>query len=73
MKAQISKLVMRVPGVMDALQALGTAGVRGGLRREMTQLVLLRLSSRARAVMISSRGRGGTGLRRTAHRSRRKP
>jgi hypothetical protein len=74
MKVRISKSVMSVPGVMGALLALRTAGARGDLRPETTQLVLLRASSpRQRAAMISSRGRGGTGLRRTAHRSRRKP
>ena len=68
MKARISKSVISVPGVMGALQALGTAGAQADLRPETTQLVLLRASSsRPRAAMISSRGRGGTGLRRTAH------
>jgi hypothetical protein len=72
MKARISNPVMSVPGVMGALQALGTAGTRGDLPKETTQLVLLRASS-PRAAMISCRGRAGTGLRPTAHRSRRKP
>ena len=45
MKARIGKLVMSLPGVMDALQAPGKAGARGGLPKETTQLVLLRASS----------------------------
>ena len=34
MKARISKVVMSVPGVMDALEALGKAGARGDLSKE---------------------------------------
>ncbi len=34
MKARISKSAMSVPGVMGALQALGTAGTRGDLPKE---------------------------------------
>jgi hypothetical protein len=73
MKARISKLVMSAPGVVDALRALGTAGARDGLPKETTQRVQLRANSHClRAVMIRSHGRGGTGLRGTAHQSRRK-
>ena len=35
MKARISKSAMSLPGVMGALQALGTAGARGDLPKEI--------------------------------------
>jgi hypothetical protein len=45
MKARIAIPVTSVPGVMDALQAPGTGGARGGLPKETIRLVPPRASS----------------------------